>query len=74
MALARCEQCGVKGLKHSYPHLHMPIGFPNAAVLCGAPFCIRPGCLLLTDAEEQEYLRGLRSFKLSNRGSEVQVK
>jgi hypothetical protein len=52
----------------------MPIGFPNAAFLCGAPFCIRPGCLLLTDAEEQEYLRGLRSFKLSNRGSEVQVK
>jgi hypothetical protein len=73
MALARCERCGVSGLKHSYPHLHTPIGSPSAALLCGAPHCVRPGCLWLTEVEEQQYLLGLRSFRLSNRAQEVQV-
>lgn len=74
MALARCEDCGrPQGLKQSYNHFHKLAFSVNSSVLCGSPSCARPGCLWLTDEEEQHYLRGHRSFRISNRSLAVEV-
>jgi hypothetical protein len=62
MAAARCETCGPpEGLKLDYTHLHTPVG---SSILCGAPTCNRPAYVWLTDEEEQQYLRGVRNFRI----------
>jgi hypothetical protein len=75
MALARCGTCGSpQGLKDNYAHAHGQISLPNKRVLCGAPSCIRLALIWLTDTEEQQYARGVRVFRVSNRALEVQVR
>lgn len=67
MAIARCEVCGKpQGMKQDYVHPHAtteasPV---NPRILCGATSCVRIAAIWLTDAEEEEYRRGLRSFKV----------
>jgi hypothetical protein len=74
MALARCKDCGPpQGLKNTYTHVHAVASGVNFAVLCGMPTCVHPAYLWFTDAEEQEYLCGQRSFRVSNHGLRVQV-
>ena len=64
MASARCETCGhPQGLRHNYTHFHTPV--PSAtSILCGAPTCNRPASIWLTDEEQQQYLRGVRKFRI----------
>jgi hypothetical protein len=63
MALARCEECNRQdGMKQRYPHRHIPLSHDR--ILCGARHCTRLASILLTDAEEAEYRRGLRSFSV----------
>jgi hypothetical protein len=63
MATARCETCGPpQGLKYNYPHMHTLV--PPSSIFCGATACTRHACAWLTDAEEEEYLRGERKFRL----------
>jgi len=72
MASARCETCGQpQGLKHKYPYLHTPV--PPSNFLCGAPACALPAFVWLTEEEEQKYLNGERSFRLSNHAVHVQL-
>jgi len=74
MGLARCETCGApRGLKRNYTHVHNLVASVNSSILCGAPTCIGPACIWLTDEEEQQYLDGERSFHYSNRAVQVQV-
>jgi CheY-like chemotaxis protein len=74
MALARCETCGCpRGMKQAYPHAHRPLSYPNASIMCGAPTCIRPACVWLTDEEERAYLYGERNFRLGTHTTQVQV-
>jgi len=74
MALARCKNCGrPQGLKQDYAHFHTPAQAASTNILCGSPSCARPGCIWLTDEEEQQYLCGQRSFRVSNRALSVQV-
>ena len=71
MALARCETCGPpERLAHSYPHVHTPVA--PSSIPCGAPTCVRPAFVWLTDEEQQQYLSGQRIFRL-NRAVSVQV-
>jgi hypothetical protein len=73
MALARCESCGrPKGMKRDYAHFHT-LARSVASLLCGAPTCTRPGSVWLTEEEEHQYLRGQRSFRVSNHSTEVWV-
>jgi hypothetical protein len=74
MALARCETCGCpRRTKRAYIYSHRPLSYPNRGVICGAPTCMLPACIWLTNEEEREYLRGSRSFRLGNRTTQVQV-
>ena len=73
MALARCDTCGSpRGMKQAYPHSHRPLS-PNNGVMCGAPTCIRPACIWLTNEEERAYTHGERTFRLGTRAAMVQV-
>jgi hypothetical protein len=74
MALARCESCGrPKGLKQDYAHFHRLASSVTWHVLCGTPTCVRRGSVWLTEKEEQQYLCGQRSFRVSNHAIEVLV-
>jgi hypothetical protein len=66
MAIARCEACGEpKGTKQPYPHCHTPTSISAVPrIPCGAPNCAREALIWLTDAEEDEYRRGLRRFRV----------
>ncbi len=71
MALARCRECGSpQGLKHEYPHIHSSA---RGQILCGASTCAAPAFVWLTDEEERHYLRGQRSFQISNHGKHVTI-
>ena len=74
MALARCVKCGTpQGTKHKYAHCHKLEG--GARIMCAAVKCTRPAAFIwLTDEEEQQYLRGARSFALPSRRWPVEVK
>jgi hypothetical protein len=74
MALARCEACGQpKGTKHRYPHHHTPTSISAIPrIPCGAPYCTHLASIWLTDAEEAEYRRGVRNFRVI-RHQQVQV-
>jgi hypothetical protein len=73
MALARCEICGSpRGMKQAYAHCHKALS-PNNGIMCGAPMCIQPACIWLTNEEERAYVRGERIFKLANRTAQVQL-
>jgi hypothetical protein len=74
VALARCESCGrPKGLKQDYAHFHSLASAVAKNILCGAPSCARPGSVWLTEEEEQQYLSGQRSFRISNYALDVRV-
>jgi len=74
MALARCETCGApQGLKNNYPYVHNLVASVRGSILCCAPKCVRSACIWLTDEEQQQYLKGLRSFPCSNRAVQVEV-
>ncbi len=74
MALARCQACGSpQGLKQNYPHFHLLAHSVSFDVLCGSPNCARRAFIWLTDEEERLYLRGQRSFPVSNRAVEVHL-
>jgi hypothetical protein len=77
MAIARCETCGrPQGLKRSYIHYHaLSTSFSlKNKIFCGAPACVHPGCIWLTDEEEQQYLGGRRGFRVTKRAREVLVR
>ena len=62
-------------MKQEYPHPHMVVletRSEDRRIPCGAPNCARAGLIWLTDAEEAEYRRGLRSFRVLQH-REVQV-
>jgi len=66
MAIARCEVCSL-GAKHPHLHPHTPtrdLDLTGRKIYCGAPKCLRPALLWLTDAEEEQYRAGERSFKV----------
>ena len=74
MALARCETCGCpRETKQAYTHPHRPLSYPNAKIMCGAPTCMRPACIWLTNAEERQYLSGERNFRLGTHTAHVQL-
>ena len=74
MPLARCGTCGPpKDLKNKYTYVHAVASSVNFRVLCGTSTCVRPAFLWFTDGEEQEYLRGQRSFRVSNHALQVMV-
>jgi hypothetical protein len=74
MALARCGTCGQpKGLKQNYSHFHTSVPPASNRVLCGAPACVGPAHIWLTDEEELQYLSGQRSFRISSHALSVQV-
>ena len=75
MASARCETCGRPlGLKRPYNHLHAQAPLVNSNILCGEPNCARPApCIWLTEEEEQQYLSGQRSFRISNHATYVRL-
>jgi hypothetical protein len=77
MAIARCETCGPpKGMKQAYSNPHTVIletRSRDRRILCGATNCSRVAMVWLTDAEEAEYRRGLRGFRVLHH-SEVRVK
>src|SRR5690349_6215188 len=75
MASARCETCGgPQGLKQNYTHPHDQIPLPNKHILCGGPNCARLALIWLTDEEEQQYLQGVRVFRVLSRTLEAQVR
>jgi len=75
MALARCQTCGSpQGLRQKYPNFHTLANTVSIDILCGSPTCARRAFIWLTDEEERQYLRGQRSFAVSNRAVEVNLK
>jgi hypothetical protein len=42
-----------------------------SGILCGAASCAAPAYIWLTDEEEQQYLKGQRSFQLANHAKHV---
>jgi hypothetical protein len=73
MASARCEKCGhPQGLKLNYTHFHTPVPSGSSSILCGSPTCNRRASVWLTDEEEQQYLRGVRNFRIPG-NPQVQV-
>jgi hypothetical protein len=66
MAIARCEACGnPQGMKRSYLHPHTATTDArtgNPRILCAAMKCSRVALVWLTDAEQEEYRHGRRSF------------
>ena len=77
MAIARCEVCGQpRGTKQGYPNLHTVIletPSQHPRIVCGAVNCTRDALIWLTDAEESEYRRGVRNFRVLQY-RQVQVK
>ena len=70
MAVARCDEHGPPvGLKQDYPYLHLPK--PGKRASCGALNCAKQAKVWLTDAEQQEYLSGKRSFSCGYRSIEL---
>jgi len=64
MASARCEKCGSpQGLKQSYTHSH-GLASPEKRILCGTPSCTGSALIWLTDDEEQQYIQGVRAFRV----------
>ena len=78
MALARCVTCGrghPQGLKRNYTHPHEQISLPtNQVVLCGAKGCTRLAMIWLTDDEEEQYVQGVRAFRVAHHVGEVRIK
>jgi hypothetical protein len=76
MAIARCEACGQpNGTKQRYPHAHTATNQTRSEdrrIPCRAPNCSGWALVWLSDAEEAEYRRGLRSFRVMQH-QEVQV-
>ena len=73
MASARCEKCGhPQGLKLNYTHLHTPGPSVSGGIFCAAPSCLRQAYIWLTDEEQQQYLQGVRNFRISG-NPQVQV-
>jgi hypothetical protein len=64
MALIRCETCGKPiRMRQDYPHAHPATS--THRLFCGAPHCPRMATYAwLTDAEEEQYRRGKRSFRV----------
>ncbi len=64
MALCRCQICGVKKSrsKKNYVTTVDPIGYPNAAVICGIAKCTNPAKVWLDDNDLIDYQNGLRLF------------
>jgi hypothetical protein len=64
VAVARCKRCGAPAdTKQRYPHAHMPVP-PSSHIYCAASNCSGLAMVWLTDEEEQEYLRGVRAFRV----------
>ena len=78
MALARCAACGRRrpqGLKHNYTHPHEQISLPaNHVVLCGGKGCTRLAMIWLTDDEEEQYVQGVRAFRVAHHVGELRIK
>jgi hypothetical protein len=76
MAVARCEECGPpKRKRRTYVHAHKLSSPLTEKFLCAEPHCVRQVSIIwLTDEEEQEYLKGVRSFRLTGRAGTVEVK
>ena len=51
-------------MKDMYPHRHTPLS--DRRILCGARLCTGLASIMLTDAEEEEYRRGGRSFRVQH--------
>ncbi|PYP86667.1 MAG: hypothetical protein DMG65_18435 [Candidatus Angelobacter sp. Gp1-AA117] len=63
------------GHKNTYStRPHIPIGWPNSAVICGRESCRKPGLIWLTLEEEYAYDNGERIFELPTRSIKVLVK
>jgi hypothetical protein len=74
MAVARCKTCGTpQGLKKTYNYVHVVASSVKTEVLCGTPMCVHPAFIWFTDAEENEYRCGQRSFRVSNHTLRVEV-
>lgn len=75
MASARSEACGSpQGLKHNYAHPHNQISSPpKREFLCGAPSCTRLALIWLTDDQEEQYVQGVRLFRVAQSAEEVRI-
>jgi hypothetical protein len=69
MALARCEKCGCPhGTTFSYAYCHK-LADTKSRVFCGKGTCTGVAVVCwLTQEEEQQYVRGERSFAVPFRG------
>jgi hypothetical protein len=50
-----------------------PIGYPDSAMICGAPGCEKPAVIWLTAWEAAEFKNGRRIFSMSGRAPKVRV-
>jgi hypothetical protein len=64
MAICRClkEHSPPHGTAAQYLVYVLPLGYPNAALICGVPDCPQPGVIWLDAAEEAAYKQGARTF------------
>jgi hypothetical protein len=75
MALARCATCGrPQGFKLNYTHPHEQAPPANHVVLCGAKGCTRLAKIWLTDDEEEQYVQGVRDFRVGHHVGKVRIK
>jgi len=61
MALCRCQSCGIQNSSKNYVSVD-PIGYPNAAVICGIGKCTNSAKVWLDDDEFIDYQNGVKLF------------
>ena len=65
MALARCERHGNPKGQRGNVYLAtalLPVGYPNAGVVCGSARCDQPAKIWVIETEMSAYKRGERIF------------
>lgn len=63
MASVRCRRHTPNGRTRNYTAPVLPVGYPNAATICGSFPCRQTGLIWLDESERRAFDRGERVFQ-----------
>jgi hypothetical protein len=75
MAICRCLRLHSPPHERSGAHVGyvLPLGYPDAALVCGATGCTEPGVIWLQADEELQYKNGNRIFRGAGDGAQMRA-
>ena len=73
MSLIRCMKHPLKATTLDRTGHVLPLGYPNAAVICGNGGCEEPGLAWLTRDEADAHKAGRRVFDIGNDVAKIRV-